>query len=105
VHERKISMGVYINGMEMPKEGFITITITSDGRVVGNSKKENGKFEYLDNEDIAKAVPVPKHGRLIEADALLRGCKRIEGKYATREFAFSQSAIENAPTILEAEEG
>ena len=64
-----MSMGVYIKGMEMPKDGFITITVTSDGRVVGNSKKENGKFEYLDNEDIAKAVPVPPHGRLIDADA------------------------------------
>lgn len=57
-----------IRGMEMPKDGFITITVTSDGRVVGNSKKENGKFEYLDNEDIATAVPVPPHGDLIDRD-------------------------------------
>ncbi len=64
--------GIYITGMEMPKDGFITITVTSDGRVVGNSKKESGKFEYLDNEDIAKAVPVPDHGRLIDADDFFR---------------------------------
>ena len=61
-------MAVLIEGMEMPKDGFITITVTSDGRVLGNSKKENGKFEYLGNEDIAKAVPVPPHGRLIIKD-------------------------------------
>ncbi len=63
-------MGVYID-MEMPKDGFITITVTSDGRVLGNSKKENGKFEYLGNEDIAKAVSVPEpYGRLIDAEQL-----------------------------------
>ena len=64
-------MSLLINGMEMPKDGFITITVTSDGRVIGNSKKENGKFEYLGNEDIAKAVSVPEpHGDLIDKNEL-----------------------------------
>ena len=49
-------------------------------------------------------VPVPPHGRLIDADALLKGCERAATEYATREYAFSQSAIENAPTIIPAEE-
>lgn len=61
-------MSILIQGMEMPKDGFITITVTSDGRVVGNSKKEIGKFEYLGNEDIANAIRVPPHGKLIDAD-------------------------------------
>lgn len=59
-------MSVLICGMEMPKDGFITVTITSDGRVVGNSKRERDKFEYLDNKDIATAVPVPPHGDLVD---------------------------------------
>ena len=74
-------MSVYIPGMEMPKDGFITITVTSDGRVVGNSKKENGKFEYLDNEDIAKAVPVPPHGRLGDLDNLRKELETICDRY------------------------
>lgn len=62
-------MSVYIPGMEMPTEGFITVTITADGRVVGNSQKINGKFEYLDNKDIASAIPVPNHGGLVDLKA------------------------------------
>ena len=50
-------------------------------------------------------IPVPKHGRLIDADALLKGCERVATKYATREYAFSQSALDNAPTVIPAEEG
>ena len=50
-------------------------------------------------------VPIPPHGRLIDADVLLKGCERVTTEFATREFAFSQTAIESAPTILPAEEG
>lgn len=63
-------MSIYIKNMEMPKDGCITITVTSDGRVVGNSKKESGKFEYLHNKVIAKAIPVPPNERLIDASKL-----------------------------------
>lgn len=76
---------VYISGMEMPTEGFITVTITSDGRVAGNSQKINGKFEYLDNKDIASAIPVSDHGRLIDADEFLKraiGTKCFREDYA-----------------------
>jgi hypothetical protein len=106
--------GVYIKGMEMPIDGFITVTITSDGRVVGNSKKENGKFEYLDNEDIAKAVPVPPHGRLIDADALTRRILDEHDKFEAMNqydsglragYRASTKAVRLAPTIIEAEEG
>ena len=69
----------------------------------------NGLVEVLDENNILleeyQAVSVPKHGRLIDADALLKGCERVATEYATREYAFSQSAIENAPTIILAEEG
>lgn len=94
-----------IHGMEMPKDGFITITVTSDGRVVGNSKKENGKFEYLDNEDIAKAVPVPPHGALIDKDAIRKKCER--GEYPNVFIDSKELAAEfyAAPTIIPAEEG
>jgi hypothetical protein len=104
-----MSMGVYIKGMEMPKDGFITITVTSDGRVVGNSKKENGKFEYLDNEDIAKAVPVPPHGRLIDADALIEKCEEMadkeDGNQLVALVLLRWFLEQNAPTVIPAEEG
>lgn len=103
-------MGVYIPGMEMPEDGFITITVTSDGRVVGNSKKENGKFEYLDNEDIAKAVPVPPRGRLGALDALkARATKRLyasnHGSMAEAYYAALIDLIDEEPTVIPADTG
>lgn len=94
-------MSVLLMGMELPKDGFITITVTSDGRVVGNSKKENGKFEYLDNEDIAKAVPVPEHGRLIDADALIEQCHGHNSQRTI--WGEIEYLVDDAPTIISAE--
>ncbi len=51
-------MGVYIKNMEMPKRGMV-VNIYADGRVT-NHFDEFGKT-------IGKAVPVPPHGRLIDA--------------------------------------
>lgn len=61
-------MGVYIKCMEMPKRGHTT-TIT----IVGSGK---AYVEYFDCRPHVKetieytAVPVPPHGRLIDADVL-----------------------------------
>ena len=103
-------MGLYIKGMEMPTDGFITITVTSDGRVVGNSKKINDKFEYLDNEDIATAVPVPQHGRLGDLDELHKEAVRRSEKartydswYNCTDRVISAFDIANAPTIIPAD--
>ena len=59
-------MGVYIKGMEMPKEGnWRSIRIYPDGTI----GRPIGFGDYALVEG-AKAVPVPKHGRLIDVDAL-----------------------------------
>ena len=55
-------------------------------------------------------VPVPPHGRLIDADALFRKVKTECNPYGkpTIEFESGKKVlemIENAPTIIEAEEG
>ena len=100
-------MSILISGVDMPKDGFITITVTSDGRVVGNSKKESGKFEYLDNEDIAKAVPVPTpHGRLIDADAIERNLLKMQQAQTgpcSHGVRKSRAVLRDAPTIIEAD--
>ena len=96
-------MGVYIKGMEMPKS-CLSCPLqggTADCRLT----QKTYNWCLPERPSDCPLVPVPKHGRMIDADALLFGCERIEGKYATREYAFSQSAIEKAPTIIPAEEG
>lgn len=87
--------GVYIPNIEIPKscDDCPHPTCTLWQSVNGGERNEK-----------CPIVPAPEHGRLIDADALLKGCKRVTTEYATREYAFSQSAIENAPTILPPEE-
>lgn len=55
-------MSVLIRGMEMPKRTPIKALIFPDGRVTVT----------LHSQDVleCQAVPVPEHGRLIDADAL-----------------------------------
>ena len=59
-------MSVLIKGVEMPENGScIQIVIDDDGKVYPSVEKC-----ILKMGSIAKAVPVPPHGRLIDADAL-----------------------------------
>ena len=120
-------MGVYID-MEMPKEGFVEILICDDGTVqqTGQSYRIDGTDYYTpyvgEMPVMYKAVPVPPHGRLIDADGI------SEHKYATippyrKEYADGKpksedeiiafkfgwnnaidAIAENAPTIIPASE-
>lgn len=57
-------MGIYIQGMELPKEEKITLTLFPDGRVY-----ENHREKLWGNEKDCipwKAVTVPPHGDLID---------------------------------------
>ena len=61
-----MSMGIYLHNMEMPKEvNWRSIRIYPDGTI----GRPIGFGDYALVEG-AKAVPVPPHGRLIDADAL-----------------------------------
>ena len=77
--------GVLIKGMEMPKDGcHHMICIYADGTV------STGGRVYM-------AVPVPPHGRLIDADALLRT--------AMENFDFvPRWMVKEAPTVIPADE-
>jgi hypothetical protein len=81
-------MSILITGMKMPKRGMV-VNIYADGRVT-NHFDEFGKT-------IGKAVPVPPHGRLIDADVLIRdnGIKEIPEYY---------EVVRDAPTIIPASE-
>ncbi len=57
-------MGIYIQGMELPKEKKITLTLFPDGRVYEN----HGERLWGNGKDCIpwKAVPVQPHGDLID---------------------------------------
>ena len=86
-------MAIYIEGMEMPPGGRILIVFPS-GRVLEVSADAT--------QDIfreTQAVPVPSHGRLIDADAL----DSSETDYLGNHLVYLVD-IDAAPTIIPASE-
>ena len=81
---------ILIRGMEKPK-GFTDVRIYADGRVISQSFSKFG-------EQIATAIPVPDHGRLIDADALIENCMKEDSFIA--ELLFRK--VNNATTIIPA---
>ena len=95
-------MGVYIKGIEMPTgNDELRLIIHSNGQVI---------ISHQTYYEEAEAVPVPPHGRLIDADAyesLLRG---LGDRNYRREKGTICDAVKflhphYAPTIIPAEEG
>ena len=88
-------MGVYLPDMEMPKPGEV-IRIYNNGEARKCPVTEQKAFE------VGIAVPVPAHGRLIDADALtISTAVPLDGK------PYRYIHIDNikaAPTIIPAEE-
>ncbi len=91
-------MGVYIHDMEMPTASVL-FCIHPDGKVFADL--EGGWREY-------KAIPVPKHGRLIDADALKAEGWELQ-MFRHDEYGCSITCrsldSEDIPAIIPAEEG
>ena len=101
-------MGVYIPKIELPKNDEI-IMISRGGYVEWSDIDGSWECE-------SKAIELPTHGRLIDADALMLKIKDyIEEYSAIDENGFhnlkwcamkeAEMAIKDAPAIIEAEEG
>lgn len=97
-------MGIYIKKMEMPESCYYCPF--ADG--VWQKDKRcliNGKEMPRDGRDVQQnhincpLVPVPPHGRLIDADAL----DSSETDYLGNHFVYLVD-IDDAPTIIPAEE-
>lgn len=112
-------MGVYIKGMEMPKEPdeMIEVAIFGDGKVVQTGESwrspDDGKCYYTTTnpEKFFPAVSVPPNGRLIDASeeiTVQMYDEQYEDFYQVKmtiDDLLSQSWIDaKAPTVIEAEE-
>ena len=118
-------MSILIKGMEMPKncwacacyhhkvdDGYYDYdvcqasgTVFNDGyaSVTGHKDHIDPFKQRLDN---CPLVPVPPHGRLIDADALDADLERQDMKTGEWDaVGFSISEIDNAPTIIPASGG
>lgn len=88
-------MSVLIKGMEMPnKKSGAVLIIYPDGKCA------------VEDGAILQAVELPPHGRLIDADALIVDLmdRGVEGLQTDDWYEIKQ-AVEDAPTIVEADEG
>ena len=88
-------MSILIKGMEMPIDGNETIIrIQPDGTVL----------DQYGHHLAITAVPVPPHGRLIDADALIKQVKR-DGIRSDPFVRIVCDYFKDAPTIFEADRG
>lgn len=95
-------MSIYINGMEMPKNCWDC--------PIRNSKPCPCKgystaLEYVTGRHAdCPLIPVPEHGRLIDADVLMK-TDRMVGKLMMYggEYVYTQTEIDRAPTIIPAD--
>ena len=96
-------MSILIKGMEMPemRKAYAGLIIYWDGEVFPFIPPQG----YELGESIATAVPIPPHGRLIDADALEKEhMKRAYENFRSYQFHVSATAwINEAPTIIPAE--
>lgn len=104
--------GIYIPGMEVPERGHtVTLTIMGGGEAV---------VQYYDCKPqltvpiVYKAIPVSDHGRLVDADALLKKMEddvpvyvgftgRRQGPYAFRRDTEVYTSICGTPTVIPAD--
>ena len=92
-------MSILIKGMEMPTNGeLLCINIYPDGKVCISLD--------LNCKQIAAAVPVPPHGRLIDADKLNKKPKKCfwveDGASPKSEWFICASDLFDTPTVIPA---
>lgn len=102
--------GVYIKGMEMPS-GCLACLGTYDCCACSFTGERFYKFgENFDPVEnrlpSCPLIPVPDHGRLIDADALDADLEKQDMKTGEWDaIGFSISEIDNAPTIIPCDKG
>lgn len=98
-------MSLLIKGMEMPKNGQITIELASEdtGTNILARITDNKTGKLIGHEGVV-AIPSP-HGRLIDADVLMDLLeKSVPEKNRGHQFYAFRHMLRNAPTVIEAEE-
>lgn len=95
-------MSVLIKGMEMPRK-CIRCPVNVYGRCLVNDDKDVSEATaYAVRDKDCPLVPVPKHGDLIDRDALKKKHHWTDDYYETEYVEVED--IDAAPTIIPAEE-
>lgn len=90
-------MSIIIKGMDMPTTPK-TIVIYPNGTIIDGDKKGTKILK-------AQAIEIPTpHGRLVDVNYLKAEMRFYESKYCGEQGYITEDDIDDAPTILEAEE-
>ena len=102
-------MSLLIKGMEMPKDIEPELVIEFADGIDGKRYAMLYHYRHGGLTEWLEAIPVPPHGRLIDADALLESIKEAKKKqpeisdvYDEDYFAVAEW-VAYAPTIIESE--
>lgn len=93
-------MSILIKGMEMPTSCHECVAGYGGCCYVAPAESD-GICPDHDRADFCPLIPVPEHGRLIDADALLND-KGVGTQIAGWGKMYHETAIEYAPTIIPA---
>ena len=88
-----------IKGVEMPKDKAVAVVIHPDGTAYTAEMFAGVCTEYLSD---CTAVPVPAHGRLIDADALKENWTHRDLDLFSQGWGYLKD-LNRAPTIIPAE--
>lgn len=97
-----MSMGLYIKGMEMPKYGCDHCFLRT-GNYCGRIEKNESVVEYArksERHPDCPLVPVPPHGKLIDADAILQEATKGEEPFDWIDKNELLRLFFDAPTII-----
>lgn len=94
-------MSVYIKGMELPT-ACCACPCSYDNICAVNNEYPTFAEWYEDKPDWCPLIPVPDHGRLIDADALAKHIT-VEWFCGNKRMNVPWRSVEDAPTIIPAD--
>ena len=95
-------MSVLIKGMEMPKTcGECRFSVDGWCYAIASNDDQPGYINPYEKVKWCPLVPVPSHGRLIDADALLADVRAHSESYFADDFAHEW--VDVAPTVIPAD--
>lgn len=92
-------MSILIKGMEMPKDIEPGLVIEFADGIDGKRYARLYHYQHGGLTEWLEAISIPPHGRLIDADEL------VHSYYHAPSFPNLCKAINDAPTVIPAEEG
>lgn len=104
-------MSIIVKGMKMPENchecEFVDILPTCPCNKMADDDFWNNVSLAVEGHKDCPLLEVPPHGRLIDADALLKlldSCMFPSDMVTTRALSMATNWLKEAPTIIEAEE-